>query len=71
MDAAARRSLAAAVRALTGRGSSVVIATHDAELVAALADRIVVLGDGRAVELPRSCLWIPSSGPAHAVEAVR
>jgi energy-coupling factor transporter ATP-binding protein EcfA2 len=50
MDAAARRSLAAAVRALTGRGSSVVIATHDAELVAALADRIAVLGDGRATE---------------------
>ena len=50
MDAAARRSLAAAVRALTDAGSSVVIATHDAELVAALADRTVVIGDGRAAE---------------------
>jgi energy-coupling factor transport system ATP-binding protein len=50
MDAAARRSLAAAVRALTDAGSSVVIATHDAELVAALADRTIVIGDGCATE---------------------
>jgi len=64
MDAAARRSLAAAVRALTGRGSSVVIATHDAELVAALADRTVVLGDGRATEVTAAV------GPARAAEAV-
>jgi energy-coupling factor transporter ATP-binding protein EcfA2 len=50
MDPAARRSLGAAIHALTARGSAVVIATHDAELVADLADRIVELRDGRAVE---------------------
>jgi energy-coupling factor transporter ATP-binding protein EcfA2 len=49
----------------------VVIATHDAELVAALADRTVVLGDGRAVELPRSSFRSPSNGLAHAAETVR
>jgi energy-coupling factor transport system ATP-binding protein len=57
MDAAARRSLAAAVRALTDRGSAVVLATHDTELAAELADRTVELRDGRATELaaaPRS-----------------
>ena len=50
MDAAARRSLAAAVRSLTNGGSAVVLATHDAELAAELADRTISLRDGRAVE---------------------
>jgi energy-coupling factor transport system ATP-binding protein len=50
MDREARRSLAAAIGAITARGSAVVIATHDAELVADVADRIVELRDGRAVE---------------------
>jgi energy-coupling factor transporter ATP-binding protein EcfA2 len=48
MDAAARRSLAAAVRGLTQQGSAVVLATHDADLAADLADRTVELCDGRA-----------------------
>ena len=52
MDAAARRSLAAAVRSLTNGGSAVVLATHDAELAAELADRTISLRDGRAVEAP-------------------
>jgi len=51
MDAAARRSLAAAVRSLTEGGSAVVIATHDTLLVAELADRTVALAGGRAVEV--------------------
>jgi energy-coupling factor transport system ATP-binding protein len=50
MDAAARRSLAAAVRELAGRGSSIVLATHDEELAAELADRTIELRDGRAAE---------------------
>ena len=52
MDAAARASLAAAVRRLTDRGASAVIATHDERLVAALADRVVHVRGGRAVEVP-------------------
>jgi energy-coupling factor transport system ATP-binding protein len=52
MDMTARQSLGAAVRALTARGSAVVVATHDAELVLDLADRTVQLRDGRAVEQP-------------------
>lgn len=50
MDREARRSLGAAIRAATARGSAVVIATHDTELVADVADRVVQLRDGRAVE---------------------
>ncbi len=51
MDRAARRSLAGAVRALTERGSAVVLATHDTELAAELADRTVALTGGTAVEV--------------------
>jgi len=51
MDLSARRALGAAVRSLSARGSAVVIATHDVDLVAEVADRVIVLGDGRAVEL--------------------
>jgi len=51
MDAAARRSLVAAVRLLAERGSAVVVATHDSDLVAELADRTIALRDGRAVEV--------------------
>ena len=50
MDPAARRSLVAAVRSLTERGSAVVVATHDTDLAAELADRTISLVDGRAVE---------------------
>ena len=52
MDPAARQSLGAAVRGLAARGSAVVVATHDAELVADLADRTVEVRNGRAVEQP-------------------
>jgi len=54
MDTAARRSLVAAVRDLSERGTAVVVATHDTDLAAELADRTVVLRDGRAVEAPAS-----------------
>jgi energy-coupling factor transport system ATP-binding protein len=50
MDAAARRSLAAAVRGLADRGSAVVIATHDAQLAADLADRILEIRVGGVAE---------------------
>ena len=52
MDPAARRSLVAAVRALTDAGSAVVLATHDEGLAAELADRTIALRDGRALEVP-------------------
>jgi energy-coupling factor transport system ATP-binding protein len=52
MDSAARAALAGAVRRLTARGAAVVVATHDESLVAELADRVVRVRDGRAVEVP-------------------
>jgi energy-coupling factor transporter ATP-binding protein EcfA2 len=53
MDTAARSSLVAAVEALTAGGSAVVVATHDATLAAALADRTILLGGGRVTEAVR------------------
>ncbi|HEX7492474.1 MAG TPA: ATP-binding cassette domain-containing protein [Candidatus Limnocylindrales bacterium] len=50
MDVTARRSLVAAVRRLTESGSAVVVATHDAELAAELADRTIELAGGGAHE---------------------
>jgi energy-coupling factor transport system ATP-binding protein len=67
MDLSSRRALGAAVRSLSERGSAVVIATHDVDLVAEVADRVFVLGDGRAVELgppERAC----AAGSAFATQ---
>jgi energy-coupling factor transport system ATP-binding protein len=49
LDYAAKRSLAAIVDLLAAEGRSVVIATHDVEFVAAVADRVVVMAAGDVV----------------------
>ena len=46
MDRARRDALAAELVALSQRGAAVLVATHDAELAAAFATRVVLLGDG-------------------------
>jgi energy-coupling factor transport system ATP-binding protein len=46
MDHARRDALAAELRALAARGVAAIVATHDAELAAAFATRVVLLGDG-------------------------
>jgi energy-coupling factor transport system ATP-binding protein len=51
MDLRARRSLGRIVRSMSAAGSSVVIATHDVDLAAEVADRVVLLEDGRATDL--------------------
>jgi energy-coupling factor transport system ATP-binding protein len=48
MDAAARTSLAAAIARIAQRGGSAVVATHDQQLVATVATRVVELRDGAA-----------------------
>ena len=48
MDGAARAALTAALVRVAGRGGSAVVATHDPQLVAAVATRVVELGDGVA-----------------------
>ena len=52
-----KRRLVAILRRLAAAGHGVLIATHDVELVAEIADRMVVLADGEIV----------SDGPAREV----
>jgi energy-coupling factor transporter ATP-binding protein EcfA2 len=54
MDDASRASLQHCIEKLTQQGGSVVLATHDTDLAASVADRIVRVGDGRAVEAMNS-----------------
>ncbi|MBV8981442.1 MAG: ATP-binding cassette domain-containing protein [Acidimicrobiia bacterium] len=49
MDAASRTALENAARAHADTGGAVVLATHDVELAARCATRVVVLGDGDVV----------------------
>jgi energy-coupling factor transport system ATP-binding protein len=51
MDGAARNALCRAVARMRDAGGSIVIATHDKNLVAALADRTIAVGTGSAREV--------------------
>jgi energy-coupling factor transport system ATP-binding protein len=50
MDTAARLALTALLRELTAGGASVVVSTHDSDLGAALADRVVIVGAGQVID---------------------
>ena len=50
MDDAARAALTAALARIADRGASAVVATHDPQLVSAVANRVVDLADGTARE---------------------
>ncbi|WP_372408757.1 ATP-binding cassette domain-containing protein [Streptomyces luteireticuli] len=52
LDSRARGELAERLSAHKKRGVAVLIATHDAELAAAVADHVLTLEDGRAVVTP-------------------
>jgi energy-coupling factor transporter ATP-binding protein EcfA2 len=49
MDRGHKDALASFLDGLAGRGTAVIVATHDAEFAAAFAARTVLLGDGRPV----------------------
>jgi energy-coupling factor transport system ATP-binding protein len=51
MDAFARAALQRLVQRLRDDGAAVVLATHDADLTAALADRVVRVADGRVAPI--------------------
>jgi energy-coupling factor transporter ATP-binding protein EcfA2 len=59
LDYRAKRQFTDVVRGLAADGHAVVVASHDVELVAAAADRVVVLADGEVV----------ADGPAREVLA--
>jgi len=58
LDAARKRELADLLTRLRREGATILLATHDVELVAEVATRVVLLGDGRVVADggPRSVL---------------
>ncbi|MGW0839026.1 ABC transporter ATP-binding protein [Streptomyces sp. NPDC002787] len=49
LDYAAKSRLVATLRTLAGEGHAIVLATHDVELAADLAHRVVILADGEIV----------------------
>ena len=49
LDEGAKAELACVLRGLADEGRAVVLATHDVEVVASVADRVVVLADGEVV----------------------
>ena len=49
LDYGAKTRLVASLRSLAAEGHGVLVATHDVELVAELADRVVVIADGEVV----------------------
>lgn len=49
LDYHAKRQFTAVVRMLAANGQAVVVATHDVELVATLADRVIVMAEGEIV----------------------
>jgi energy-coupling factor transport system ATP-binding protein len=57
LDYGAKERLSHQLRLLAARGHCVVVATHDVELVAEVADRVIVLADGEVI----------TDGPARSV----
>jgi energy-coupling factor transport system ATP-binding protein len=49
MDRAAKGALVSRLRTLAAGGAAVLVATHDAEFAAGLAERVVLLADGRPI----------------------
>jgi energy-coupling factor transport system ATP-binding protein len=49
MDRTLRGSLADRLRGLSDAGAAVVVATHDPEFAVAVADRVVLLAEGRVI----------------------
>jgi energy-coupling factor transporter ATP-binding protein EcfA2 len=49
LDYIQKRSLAALLSELKGEGRAIVMATHDVELAAACADRVILMAEGQVV----------------------
>ena len=70
MDRAAKGELADRLRAFAASGAAVLVATHDAEFAAAVAERVVLLADGRPIaDAPAS--EVLSGGWHFATETAR
>ncbi|MEV0125656.1 ATP-binding cassette domain-containing protein [Streptomyces sp. NPDC050703] len=66
LDYAAKARLVAILRSLAAEGHAIVLATHDVELAAEIAHRVVILADGEVVAdgpTPRVVVSSPSFAP--------
>ena len=70
LDQAAKSWLVATLRRLAATGTTVVLATHDVELAAEAADRVVVLADG-AVVVDGPVAEVVTGSPAFAPQVAR
>lgn len=61
MDVWRKRELITILERHQGRGALILLATHDVELVAALATRVIVLGDGEIISDGHPRLVLPES----------
>ncbi|MFD7228845.1 ABC transporter ATP-binding protein [Streptomyces sp. NPDC059881] len=70
LDYAAKARLVAVLRGLAAEGHAIVLATHDVELAAELAHRVVILADGEVVADGPTAAVITSS-PAFAPQVAK
>ena len=71
LDYVAKRALAHQLTQLKLRGKTVVVASHDIEFVAAIADRVIVLAEGRIIcDGPAASVLGPAGQLQSAVAAV-
>jgi energy-coupling factor transport system ATP-binding protein len=70
LDYAAKRQLAAIVRDLADDGHAVLVATHDVEFVATVADDVVVLAEGEVVSAGRTRQVVAAS-PSYAPQVTK
>jgi energy-coupling factor transporter ATP-binding protein EcfA2 len=68
MDGRARDGLVAAVRMLAAAGTSVLLATHDSDLAAALADRVLIVADGLVHDRGTPETALSGAGNDHATQ---
>ncbi len=70
MDTARKRELATRLRQLAGAGPAVLVATHDVEFAATLAERVILMGEGEVLA-DGSAQEILSGGWYFATEVAR
>jgi energy-coupling factor transport system ATP-binding protein len=70
LDYPTKHRLAAILRDLADAGHAIVLATHDVELVAEVADRVIVLADGEVVA-DGSTTDIVTSSPMFAPQVAK
>jgi len=68
MDGRARDGLVAAVRMLAAAGTSVVLATHDSDLAAAVAGRVLVVAEGLVQDKGTPETALSGAGNDHATQ---